>query len=503
MTRVIAQSLMAGLSEWVTLHTGLSFPREKWGDLERGIGQVCQELGFKEIESCSHWLLSSPLSRAQIEMLASCLTIGETYFFREKRIFEILEREIFPELIRAHRSSDRRLRVWSAGCCTGEEAYSLAILLDRMIPDLHDWHVSILATDINPRFLRKAEAGVYGEWSFRDSPPWLRERYFRAEGKGMEILPEIRKMVTFSYHNLAMDPYPSLLNHTNAMDLIFCRNVLIYFAPERARGVIQNLHHSLVDGGWLAVSSTEISHDLFSRFDSVQFPGAILYKKSEESTEAIPSCDAAGSAPELSASPEIPEITLPLSHSPLQPDAKVKEAEVREPEAVEEEPSLFDRGLSLFEQGEYEESAKKLMELLHLEPDYSKAQILLARACANQGKLSEALKWCESAVAAEKLNPVPYYLRATILQELGRVKEAEHSLKQALYADPDFLLAHVAMGHLARKTGKLQDSERHFRNAYRLLIRFPDEAVLAETGGMTAGRLMQMLSVMKEGGVPQ
>jgi len=108
--------------------------------------------------------------------------------------------------------------------------------------------------------LRKAMAGVYGKWSFRNAPPWLIEGYFTCKKDGVfEILPEIRKMVTFAYLNLAQDTYPSPLNNTNAMDIIFCRNVLMYFAPERARQVGDSLFRSLVDGGWLMVGASELS----------------------------------------------------------------------------------------------------------------------------------------------------------------------------------------------------------------------------------------------------
>src|SRR5258708_136443 len=136
-----------------------------------------------------------------------------------------------------------------------------------MLSDLKDWNVSILATDINPLFLRKAREGVYREWSFRDTDPSIRSRYFTRPSEGcFEVLPEIKAMVTFAYLNLARDHYPSLLNGTNAFDFILCRNVLMYFTPERAREVAGGLHRSLLDGGWLIVSPSETSHILFADF---------------------------------------------------------------------------------------------------------------------------------------------------------------------------------------------------------------------------------------------
>ncbi|MGH8705397.1 MAG: CheR family methyltransferase, partial [Burkholderiales bacterium] len=266
------------MSEFLSACIGLHFPQERWRDLERGLAASARDFDLPDAETCARWLLSEPLTRKQIEVLASHLTVGETYFFREKRSIEILEQHVLPELLRSRRGAEQRLRIWSAGCCTGEEPYSVAMLLDRLILDPEAWNVTLLATDINPRFLRKAAQGVYGEWSFRDTPGWVRERYFKTRRDGRcELHPHVRKKVTFSYLNLADDVYPSLLNNTNAMDVILCRNVLRYFAAERARQVVGNLFRSLVDGGWLIVSPAEASNALFSPFSAVPFPGVVLY----------------------------------------------------------------------------------------------------------------------------------------------------------------------------------------------------------------------------------
>ena len=236
MSVALSPNLLAQLSQFVASRMGLNFPQERWDDLANGMASAAQGQGSRDAEAYVQWLLSSPLTRREIETLASHLTVGETYFFREKSSFDILEEQVLPELIRLHRGDAMRLRIWSAGCCTGEEPYSVAMLLDMMIPDLADWNVTILATDINPRFLEIASAGVYGEWSFRAIPPGIRERYFTPlPGGKMQLAQRIRRMVTFSFLNLAEDVYPSLVNNTNAMDVVLCRNVLMYFTPGACR----------------------------------------------------------------------------------------------------------------------------------------------------------------------------------------------------------------------------------------------------------------------------
>ena len=250
---IAAEALWPRVSNVIADRLGLHFPPERRADLQRGLADAAGEWGLPDSEACAQWLLSAPLTKAELQTLASHLTIGETYFFRDQKSFDVLAENILPPLLQARRKSERRLRIWSAACCTGEEPYSLAILLDRLIPDLPDWQVTILATDINPRFLQKAAAGVYGDWSFRDSPDWLKERYFNRTADGRyAILPKIRKRVTFAPLNLVEDVYPSLATDTNAMDVIFCRNVLMYFTLAQARKAARNLCCALVArmAGW-------------------------------------------------------------------------------------------------------------------------------------------------------------------------------------------------------------------------------------------------------------
>jgi chemotaxis protein methyltransferase CheR len=145
---------------------------------------------------------------------------------------------------------------------------------------LREWEVVVLATDINPRVLDRARQGGYGEWSFRNTPPWVKSHYFRRLGDGRyEILPRIRRVVEFAYLNLVEDMYPSLPTNTNAMDLILCRNVLMYFDPALAKKVVGRFHRCLVPDGWLVVSPYEVSPALLSRFAARSFPDALLYQK--------------------------------------------------------------------------------------------------------------------------------------------------------------------------------------------------------------------------------
>jgi len=470
MQSTLPDSLSSSLSEFVAARTGLYFPPERWGDLERGIAAAAPDFNLPDSEACARWLLSAPLPRRMNahnvdEILASHLSVGETYFFREKRSLEILGEQVLPQLMQARRH-ERRLRIWSAGCSTGEEAYTIAMLLDGLIPDLKDWNVTILATDFNPKFLCKAAQGIYGDWSFRNAPGWLRGRYFTGRKDGRyEILPRIRKMVTFSYLNFADDVYPSLSNNTGAMDIIFCRNVLMYFTSQRAKQVVDNFHRALVDGGWLIVSPAEASNTLLPSFAPVEFPGAVLYRKSADAALSVSPVSSSKQEESISRerSPEIVEVAAPATPH----DAAIFPI----PEPVQKPAP---------------------------QPDEREIPSIMARNCANQGKLDEALEWCERAIAADKLNPAHHYLLATILQEQGRHDTAIQSLMRALYLDPDFVLAHFALGNLHQSQERYRQAQRYFENTLLLLRRHPPDKTLPQADGLTAGRLAEIATALLE-----
>jgi chemotaxis protein methyltransferase CheR len=495
MTEHLSSSSLAQLSDFIADHIGFHFPRERWLDLERGMRSAARACEFDDMDSCVQWLVSAPLTRSRIETLASHLTVGETYFFRERQSFDLLEARVLAELINKRRNTERRLRIWSAGCCTGEEPYSIAILLKRMLPDLGDWQITVLATDINPHFLKKAEDGIYGEWSFRGVPAELKERYFaKRHNSRFEILPEIKRIVKFSYLNLMEDSYPSLLNNTNAMDLIFCRNVLMYFGSERAKQVVRRFYLSLMDGGWMIVSPCETSHVLFEQFITVSLPGTILYKKDRHasSTRSSHNSEAQTDSCVDSVSPLFLKATAEPEILSIEPSEKFTSFDAQ-PNEPDSEQAFYSKCVRSYEQGFYEEAAQMLSTRVAQDPSDAKAASLLARVYANQGKLAEASRCSEQAVAADRLNASGHMLQATILQEQGAFPEATRALKRALYLEPNLVLAHFALGNIARRQEKLREAANHFDNAHTLLSAYAPEQVLPEFDGMTAGRLMEII----------
>ncbi len=504
----LADALCDRLGEFIARNTGLHFPAERRADLQRGFSAAAEEFGFADRVRCAEWVLSGALTRAQLHALASHLTVGETYFLRERKTFEALSNVVLPELISRRRGREQRLRLWSAACCTGEEAYSLAILLQELLPDWKEWSITILATDISERFLHKAATGVYGEWSFRDCTQAFRERHFTRTPDGRyRVAAQLRSWVTIAQLNLAEDRFPSLSTDTNAMDVILCRNLLLYFTPAHARKLVDKLHNALVDQGWLAVSPSEYSQALFSRFVAMNFPGAVLYRKGSVEQRA----SLAGAASLLEPAAAFEPFTVWQEPTALTADPSRPEI----PPATVSAESASSPGLlqalataeDALSQGRYAQAVAALLPAV-ADPAGAASKVglpagheprafsVLARAYANQGKLTEALQWTARWIEANRVEPAAYYLHAMILQEQGERQSARRALQSAIYLQPDFALAHFALGNLARAARRAAEANKHFANALRSLRHHPPDETLPDSDGITVGRLVQTITAL-------
>ena len=224
-----------------------------------------QSVSYRENDSINEW-----------KELVVLLTIGETYFFRDRGQINLLKTKILPELIAkkrdiCHKSKDKKpcLKIWSAGCSSGEEPYSLAIMIKELIPDLIDWNILILGTDINTESIEKAEQGIYDSWSFRQVEPQIQKQYFHQQKMRWEVDSQIRKLVKFRCMNLFQEAFPNQLSDLHNIDAIVCRNVFIYFNSAAIATVLEKFYQTLNPGGYLIAGHTELhgQNQISARFE--------------------------------------------------------------------------------------------------------------------------------------------------------------------------------------------------------------------------------------------
>ncbi len=229
---------------------------------------ACADAG---VEALLARLAAEPAHGEAWELLIPRLTVRESYFFRDAPLLAAL----LPALIEERRAAgDRRLVLWSAGCAAGEEPYSLAMVLAGLLGDREEWTLTILATDVDATALAAARRGRYTEWALRETPAWARERYFRRrDSRNYELDAEIRAMVSFAPLNLATDPYPG------GVDVILCRNVLMYFTAAARRRAVGRLASALAPGGRLVLSPLDVPPHEHRELDAVEEAGCRLYRR--------------------------------------------------------------------------------------------------------------------------------------------------------------------------------------------------------------------------------
>lgn len=461
---------------------GLDFPRNRWGDLERGALAAAKELGMSEsLDQLAVWLASGNFDAGQLDVLAKHLTVGETYFFREPQTLEVFRTHIIPEIMAERFGKYQHINLWSAGCCTGEEPYTLAMLLKETIPDFNHWKISILATDLNPAFLQKAREGVYRSWSFRETPKALQSRYFHKEGAAWKIDESVRQMVDFRQVNLADPHFLSQLYLHHDFDLIFCRNVLMYFSPSLIHQVGLRFYEALRPQGWFVTSPVELSDELFPQFSKVQFPKCIVYRKGVHKLAQLPH--------------HVPPVK-PVGQKKNTVKSRQSVAGrsvVQEPPVKKAETLPFEAAQHLYRKGQYADCVVLCRSEMDKPGNRHAWQRLLARSYANLGRYEEALLLCRDVLKHHRLDTDIRCLMVTILTEQQESNEAVKLLNQVFYIDPDHLMAHLLMAGILRSRGNAEASRFHRKMVRKLLSGYEDQVVLDEVGGLTVKRILEMV----------
>lgn len=465
---------------------GLHFSSNRRTELEYGIRHAFASSACASLDEFYNLLVSAQSGSVEMDLLVNAVTVSETHFFRDAAQFNALATTILPGIVK-RKTSLRTLRIWSAGCASGEEPYSIAMLLRDVIPDIENWSITILATDINTTLLERARVASYGQWAFReDRALSMRLRYFRPVDNRFELSPHIRRMVTFSQLNLMEDHYPSFETNTMMMDLVICRNVTIYFPQEVTRQVVGRFHSSLVDGGWLIVGHSEPSLEIYNQFQPRNFPDTVVYQRDDNAKPKtgpfvftpVPAAIPPGrSATE--ATPTRPVLIPRITPQPLSAPSKKEESALDALAHVRE----------LLEFGHDQDALSILDKLVETEPNNPQVYALLGQVYANRGVWLVAEKNCRRAIEIDKLALEAYYTLGLVLQHQARLSEAIDTMKKVVYLDRNHVLGHYHLAGLYREQGLLPNAQKSLENALNLLRNAPADEMIAGSGGVTVSRL--------------
>ncbi|MBF0454593.1 MAG: protein-glutamate O-methyltransferase CheR [Magnetococcales bacterium] len=481
----LSQGAMEQLSKALHADLGLFLSSDRWRDLARQFNGLAKSHGFQDLSLCLRWLLTEIPAPKRLDIMARHFTIGETYFFRDREVFSLLEKQILPDCSRNSADiSGGAIRIWSAGCSSGEEPYTMAIVAAEARRKGLASPVQIIASDINEEALEKAKRGVYRDWSFRNPPAGYTTPWFTAVGQNQsQIAAEIRSAVAFQRINLKAAHYPPPLDQMESLDVIFCRNVLMYFDQPQRDAIVRRFVQRLKPNGWLLVAPCEIPFIHHSKLRAEKVAGVSLFRAGppegtlSSSVQSLWPLSVAAGKPASLFLPTLP--VSPASDStPVSTQRMAEEGdELNGEEQWHALVAELDGG---------REVSKQAIEAL----------AGLAKEWVEKGVYPRAEKSYRLLMAADKLNPDHYYRLAMLLLEGEQMLEGEKLLKKVLFLEPDHLLAHVQLAALSRRP---QEVQRHVRNALALLAPLSADMELPDADGLNVATVRASLQHMKGG----
>lgn len=511
--KIINRENLVHLRNFIQKSTGIFFTETKFFALEK---LILSNFLDSQCVSFSNYFLYLGTSKGErcFQKLISLLTTNETFFFRGKAHFDLMEKYIFPELITKKASSSKAISIWSAGCSTGEEAYSIAILLKKLIYQTESWNIRIIASDIDEIPLRKAREGKYSQWSFRGVSSFIIDNCFIKEGDNYKIKEEYKPFVHFTVNNLISDPPPLYGGYNQKFDLIICRNVTIYFDKQTTMSLASKFYNSLRTGGYLIVGHAEHSAEIYSLFKTRAFPNAIVYQKVDKKKTTI------GDIPLNLYSQRVPKghnkksglAKNGVHHKTyiMEADDLIKLTSVRKPAGLSpkgnfasgkrrssssEETQIFNEAMLYYDIKNYELAIDRFLKIHTTSPSNPRVCWMLSHIAANRGFFEEAIAWANSCIEIDPLYKESYYTLSLIHLARNEFKEAENKIKKAIYIDQHFVLGYFVLGNIYLLMQLPLQAEKYFKMTSDMLVSKPTDEIVFQIENLTVGELLNLVKL--------
>lgn len=500
---------------------GFFYDESRAAQLRTTIIKHIQESKFTTFESYYDFLQNHFEGKLELKKIISDITIGETYFFRNLPQLDILRAEIIPKIVNRKRVLGvNEIKVWSAGCSSGEEVYTLAIILMEEVPGAPLWNISILGTDINRNYLENAKKGLYtSRRTFKHMPPEYFDKYFTRYGKSYIVNDQIKKMARFEQHNLVKDDYnlPEMVD----LDIVFCRNVTIYFNIETTKTVINKIYNTLSDQGYLFIGHSETLWQINNKFVTLDFPHAFIYQKDLSRQKDMKKEAPYMTIPDLNL--ENISISKKMSLSTIATDAKsteipdvsVMETGTKKP--VEDIGSIelphqtaddfynlqiidkkYHHATMDFEKKNYDDALQKFSEIIGKDERYILAYFGRATIFANQGKYDEAIEELNKITRFDNLFLEAYYLLGVLYDKKQDIEKAIEMFEKVVYIDHTVALAYFHLGNLCRYKGNNKKALIQFNNIKNILANVDENEIVKFSEGMTNKNLLQLTEKLTE-----
>jgi chemotaxis protein methyltransferase CheR len=436
-------------------------------------------------------LLEADALESEYESLAPDLTVAETYFFRNINQFHALTEWVLPEVMAA-RSRERTIRVLSAGCASGEEPYSISMVLREACGA--NWSVAVKAVDLNAASLQKANRGRFSRWAFRETPPELQQRWFVRDGDEYVLDTTVRQSVEFERGNLADNM--ARVWRPASYDIVFCRNVMMYFAPDRARLLVDCIAQSLAPGGFLFLGHAETLRGLSNDFELCHTHDTFYYRLTGNSLGS-PTPDVrspAAASAEWSAASWVAAVGSANERiRQLVPAASTDFTLRPDPAQTEYQPQCdLTPALDLLRQERFGDALGVLGNLPPESDRDEKVLLLRSALLTHCGRLAEAEKSCRQLLRLDERSAGAHYLLALCHESRNDSSAAMQQNQIAIHLDPCFSMAHLHFGLLAKRAGRRDAARLQLRQAFSLLHQEDDFRLLLFGGGFSREALMTL-----------
>jgi chemotaxis protein methyltransferase CheR len=440
---LLSEREVSGVVDRIREHAGIDYHPGQGVSLRNALVQRMLQL---DMSSAGQYLKLIQGDRGEEELakLVSLIVVQKTSFFRDRPQFDLLEKRVLPEMQVREPAGDPRVNIWSAGCSTGEEPYSIAMVLKRS--SFTTAQVNLLATDISREALTRAAEARYRRRRLDEMGE--RERaLFSPEAGDWRLHENVRSLVEFKLHNLVSFPYP--LPSEGLWDVIFCRNVLIYFNRETVRGIIENFRRVLSPGGYLFLGVSESLFQLSEGFELISTGKAFVYRNPDGKTK--PARPVRRPAPKKRPAPR-----------------RDLERLVRRPSAPKPATGLeasIQEARKMVAAGNRDAAFRLLFELTGEHPDAVEPYMAMGELALDRGALEEAWSWYQVVTDLQPTDIDSRFLLAIVLYRLGHDQEAAEHLRRLLFLDGGLALGHYYLGVVAHRLGDIDTALRSFRNA--------------------------------------
>ena len=473
--------------------TGQSFSENRKLKLGETLNELLKKFGtFSSFEEFLSYLESSPSKEVKTSVIESIL-IGETYFFRDTQLWESLAEEIIPAVIKSNIYS-KNIKIWSAACSTGEEIYSTSILLKESPAVPENWHINLIGTDISEQALSKAKIGIYTNRSVNRVSTAQKDRWFIQKDYGWQLSQEIKDSAEFIQQNLCSLNFPN--DKFCGMDIIFCRNVLIYIGREKSAQIISRLAQCLKPNGWLILTPTEIPFELPPNLKLQHMKSKLIVLRPDSDASFTESIFKAFSP--INRRLKNKEITADFSfnNQSSQLFFKIKSSDQSLSEKFKFSDIHIPKSLNTQKTDAYkDESADKQDAYKSGNSSQAEKAVAYAKKQADKGLWNEAL-----ITVSKNLDSYPSHLESWLMlsviqEEMGSLEEAQESILKAMYINPDCAAVYLRAASLMARS-KNFNYKRYLDTFFAMTKNLKDSDQLAHSGDITVKEARELAKIL-------